>query len=116
MREAGWHPEHLSVRSTQGRSDPLSKARGATSQIDSDVPDFPDHRSDEFSLRLVDPRRVLERGYALLRVEGGEVLTRAGQAPEGTMVRARLKSGSLRLRSEGEGKTQGEIDKEISRL
>ena len=57
----------------------------------------------EQRLRLVDPRSVLERGYALLRVENGEVLTRAGQAPEGTMVQARLKSGSLRLRSEGKG-------------
>lgn len=57
----------------------------------------------EQRLRLVDPQSVLDRGYALLRLEGGGVLTRAEQAPEGTMVQARLKSGSLRLRSEGKG-------------
>jgi len=53
-------------------------------------------------LHLVDPGRVLERGYAILRMGDGRLLTRADQAPEGSRVRAQFRSGVLRLRSEGE--------------
>jgi exodeoxyribonuclease VII large subunit len=52
-------------------------------------------------LHLVDPRRVLERGYSILRVEGAGVLTDAAAAPAGTIVRAELKRGRLSLRSAG---------------
>ena len=59
--------------------------------------------SYERRLRLIDPRRVIERGYAILRLDDGTVLTRASRAPAGTAVQAELRRGSLRLRSEGEG-------------
>jgi len=52
-------------------------------------------------LRLVDPRRVLERGYSILRTTNGTLLTAAEMAPAGTDVVAELKRGGLRLRSEG---------------
>ncbi len=52
-------------------------------------------------LHLVDPRRVVERGYAILRAAAGGVLTDAAAAPEGTEVHAELKRGRLRLRSLG---------------
>ena len=52
-------------------------------------------------LHLVDPRRVLDRGYAILRTGDGRVLTTAELAPAGTVLSARLKRGGLRLRSEG---------------
>lgn len=52
-------------------------------------------------LALIHPRRVLERGYAILRVDGRGVVNSAGSAPAGTTVRAELRQGSLRLRSEG---------------
>ena len=52
-------------------------------------------------LRLVDPRRVLERGYSILRLDDGRVLTRAEDAPSGSPVQAELRHGGLRLRSEG---------------
>ena len=52
-------------------------------------------------LHLVDPRRVVERGYALLRSADGAVLTDAGQVPAGTPLRAELRRGRLALRSEG---------------
>ena len=58
-------------------------------------------------LDLVDPRRVLERGYSILRTAEGTVLQDAGLAPAGTLVRARLKRGSLQLRSEGPMCEQG---------
>ncbi len=58
-------------------------------------------------LHLVDPRRVLERGYAILRLGDGRLLTRADQAPEESRVRAQLRSGVLRLRSEGEEERGG---------
>jgi exodeoxyribonuclease VII large subunit len=53
-------------------------------------------------LALVDPRRVIERGYALLRLADGTVLTRATAAPVGSAVVADLREGRLRLRSEGD--------------
>jgi exodeoxyribonuclease VII large subunit len=52
-------------------------------------------------LDLVDPRRVLERGYAILRAGDGQVLTAAALAPAGTPLTAELKRGGLKLRSEG---------------
>jgi len=52
-------------------------------------------------LRLVNPRRVLERGYSILRREDGKVLTEAAMAPAGSLVKAEMKSGRLKLRSEG---------------
>jgi len=52
-------------------------------------------------LRLVDPRRVVERGYAIVRLDDGKVLTDADHAPAGTPLRAELRRGSLALRSEG---------------
>ncbi|MGK4008048.1 exodeoxyribonuclease VII large subunit [Sorangium sp. So ce1036] len=61
--------------------------------------------SRERRLRLLDPRRVVERGYAILRTEAGAVLTDAARAPRGTTLTAELKRGVLRLRSDGsEGK------------
>lgn len=53
-------------------------------------------------LALLDPRRVIERGYALLRLADGTVLTRAAAAPAGSAVVADLREGRLRLRSEGD--------------
>jgi exodeoxyribonuclease VII large subunit len=54
-------------------------------------------------LRLVDPRRVLDRGYAILRLDDGRVLTDAAAAEAGTSLRAELRQGELQLRSEGPG-------------
>jgi exodeoxyribonuclease VII large subunit len=53
---------------------------------------------------LVDPRRVVERGYAILRAAGGgRVLRAPADAPPGTAVDAELAGGRLHLRSEGGG-------------
>jgi len=56
-------------------------------------------------LYLVDPRRVVERGYSILRSGDGALLTDPERAPAGTHVRAEMKRGSLRLRSEGPEET-----------
>jgi exodeoxyribonuclease VII large subunit len=55
-----------------------------------------DHR-----VQLVHPRKVIERGYSILRLVDGRLLTEADMAPPGSEVRAELKQGALRLRSEG---------------
>lgn len=52
-------------------------------------------------LHLVDPRRVLERGYALLRGEDGKALTEPSLAPAGMKLRAELRGGLLRVESLG---------------
>jgi exodeoxyribonuclease VII large subunit len=49
----------------------------------------------------VDPRRVVERGYAIVRSAGGKVLTDAAGAPAGARLRAELRKGSIRMTSEG---------------
>ena len=56
-------------------------------------------RLERASLRLtgLDPRRVLERGYALLTQSDGSVLTRAAQAHAGQPVQARLADGRVDL-------------------
>jgi exodeoxyribonuclease VII large subunit len=60
-------------------------------------------------LHLVDPRRVVERGYAILRGASGTVITDAAGAPAGTPVRAEIKRGQLRLRSEGSDAGEGKV-------
>lgn len=52
-------------------------------------------------LHLVDPRRVVERGYAIVRSQVGRVVTDASQAARGTRLTAELKSGRLGLVSDG---------------
>jgi exodeoxyribonuclease VII large subunit len=56
-------------------------------------------RLERASLRLsgLDPRRVLERGYALLTQADGTVLTRTAQARPGQPVQARLADGRVDL-------------------
>jgi exodeoxyribonuclease VII large subunit len=60
----------------------------------------------EVRLRLVNPERVLERGYALLRTSGGQTLRSIHDAPEGTTLSARLSDGSLTLVSHGPDDTE----------
>ena len=52
-------------------------------------------------VRLVDPLRVLDRGYAILLTEQGRLVRQPQDAPVGRLLRARLQEGVLRLRSEG---------------
>jgi len=54
-------------------------------------------------LELIHPRRVLDRGYALLRLDDGRVITEPKHAPPGRHVHAELRKGILKLRSEGAG-------------
>jgi exodeoxyribonuclease VII large subunit len=55
----------------------------------------------ERRLALLHPRRVLDRGYAILRTDNGRVLAAAELAPQGTTLTAQLRRGGLTLRSEG---------------
>ena len=59
-------------------------------------------------LTLVHPRRVLERGYAILRRSDGPVVKRPAMAPAGTPLRAELGGGTLGLRSEGAWAGEGD--------
>ena len=55
----------------------------------------------EKRLRALDPRRVVERGYAILRLPGGGIVVDPAQAPVGTRLVAEIREGLLRLLSEG---------------
>jgi exodeoxyribonuclease VII large subunit len=52
-------------------------------------------------LAMADPQRVLERGYAILRLADGALLRGPEQAPAGTPLVARLRGGQLALVSAG---------------
>jgi exodeoxyribonuclease VII large subunit len=54
------------------------------------------HR-DEMRLQLLDPRLVLQRGYALLVDTEGSVITRAAQTRPGQSLRATLAEGEVDL-------------------
>ncbi len=52
-------------------------------------------------VKALDPKRVLARGFALLRRPGGRVLAAAADAKRGEHLEAELKDGRLDLRVEG---------------
>jgi len=63
--------------------------------------------SREGRLRALDPKRVVERGFAILRLPSGKAVTDPIQAPEGTLLTAEVRAGVLRLLSQG-GERAGE--------
>jgi len=62
----------------------------------------------EGRLHALDPKRVVERGYAILRLSEGNVITDPAQAPSGTRVVAKIRGGLLWLLSEGGESISGE--------
>lgn len=55
----------------------------------------------EQRLKAMDPKRVVARGFAILHLSSGQVVTDPEQAPSGTPLRAELRAGTLRLLSQG---------------
>jgi exodeoxyribonuclease VII large subunit len=53
------------------------------------------------TLNAVSPLATLERGYAIVSVEGGEILRNAADVKPGTIIEARLARGSVRAKIEG---------------
>jgi exodeoxyribonuclease VII large subunit len=53
------------------------------------------------TLSAVSPLATLERGYAIVSLEGGHILRNAAEAKPGTLIEARLAQGRLRARVEG---------------
>lgn len=54
-------------------------------------------------LEALSPARVLERGYAVVRAPGGQVVRRAGQVAAGDLVDVQLAAGRLAARVEAAG-------------
>jgi exodeoxyribonuclease VII large subunit len=52
-------------------------------------------RPVEAQLQQLSPLRVLERGYAIVQNEAGEVVRQPGQAPSGSRIRALLAEGEI---------------------
>ncbi len=53
------------------------------------------------TLNAVSPLATLDRGYAIVSTEGGEILRNAEDAKPGTLIDARLAHGRIRARVEG---------------
>jgi exodeoxyribonuclease VII large subunit len=53
------------------------------------------------TLNAVSPLATLDRGYAIVSVEGGAILRNAADAKSGTLIEARLAQGRLRAKVEG---------------
>lgn len=53
-------------------------------------------------LRALSPQRTLDRGYAIVQTDDGDVVREASAAPAGTALRVTLAKGRLTARSEGE--------------
>jgi exodeoxyribonuclease VII large subunit len=53
------------------------------------------------TLNAVSPLATLDRGYAIVTVEGGAILRNAADAAPGTFIDARLAQGSIRAKVEG---------------
>jgi exodeoxyribonuclease VII large subunit len=53
------------------------------------------------TLQAVSPLATLERGYAIVSIEGGEILRDAADAQPGSIIEARLARGSIRAKVEG---------------
>ncbi len=52
------------------------------------------------TLNAVSPLATLERGYAIVSIEAGQILRDAADAPPGTLIEARLAKGSIRAKVE----------------
>ncbi len=52
-------------------------------------------------VRSLSPQKTLDRGYAVLQLESGEVVQQPAQAPEGTALRVRLARGEISATSHG---------------
>jgi exodeoxyribonuclease VII large subunit len=55
----------------------------------------------ERTLQAVSPLATLERGYAIVQNERGEILRDAADAPAGTIIEARLAKGRIRAKVQG---------------
>ncbi len=53
------------------------------------------------TLQAVSPLATLDRGYAIVSLQGGAILRQAREAPNGTLVEARLSKGTIVARVEG---------------
>jgi exodeoxyribonuclease VII large subunit len=53
------------------------------------------------TLNAVSPLATLERGYAIVKLESGEILRNAADAKPGTVIEARLAAGGIRAKVEG---------------
>jgi exodeoxyribonuclease VII large subunit len=53
------------------------------------------------TLNAVSPLATLERGYAIVSVEGGAIVRNAAEVSPGTIIEARLATGRLRAKVEG---------------
>ncbi len=53
------------------------------------------------TLNAVSPLATLDRGYAIVSLEGGSILRDAKDAAAGTIIEARLSQGRIRAKVEG---------------
>lgn len=111
LAQVGSRLDGLAIRMQRGAQRGLAGARRWIGEVARSVPRRAKRQvgraaerieSQAKRLHALDPQRVVERGYAVVRLAAGPVVTDACQAPPDTPLRAQLRRGVLRLRSEGE--------------
>jgi exodeoxyribonuclease VII large subunit len=90
----------LSAQRQQARLDAIERSLPAALRRAAERQALRLQRCDT-ALAMLDPRLVLERGYAFLTDEQGTALTRAAQAHAGQALQATLADGTLSVRVEG---------------
>jgi exodeoxyribonuclease VII large subunit len=111
LGRTGAHLDDVAGRVSRGAQRDLVLAGQRVSQAALVLPSRSRMRVDRAAERLegqakrlhaLDPRRVVERGYAIVRLAEGPVVTDASQAPPQAILKVQLRRGTLRARSEGE--------------
>jgi exodeoxyribonuclease VII large subunit len=89
------HDPSLRLAAAQRR---FAAAAARLERAGDDLINRPNARLERASLRLdaLSPLAVLNRGYAIVYAPDGSILRNATQARAGSLIRARLASGSLR--------------------
>lgn len=104
MAEQRLHLSHIQQRARHGLLMKMQRQAQAYQALEADFSQKTQRRlvqqrqglqQLQVRMELLNPQRVLERGYSVLTTQSGQVITSSQQAPVGTPLKAMLADGSL---------------------
>lgn len=104
MAEQRLHLSHIQQRARHGLLMKMQRQAQAYQALEADFSQKTQRRlvqqrqglqQLQVRMELLNPQRVLERGYSVLTTQSGQVITSSQQAPVGTPLKALLADGSL---------------------